>query len=147
MYNETETNFELNLLPVISLLAVIIGFLLVTAVWLPLGTFDIKQAIGETASDVSKNQDSRIEISVLPNGQFEVEIDHLGKKLNNIKLSDNTQKLDNVSQRLNQIKSQYPEITRVFVAPHKQVKYQNVVGVLEMLHQLELKEIGLLPTQ
>ncbi|NJN23297.1 MAG: hypothetical protein HC810_01375 [Acaryochloridaceae cyanobacterium RL_2_7] len=38
-----ETNFELNLLPVISLLAVCISFLLLTAVWLPIGTLDIKQ--------------------------------------------------------------------------------------------------------
>ncbi len=146
MNNQMETNFELNLLPVISMLAVIIGFLLVTAVWLPLGTFDIKQAIGESSTDVSKIQESRIEITVLPNNEFVVVIEKEGQKINSVNINDDSKKLSKISQQLNVIKNKYPDMGRVFVAPHKNVKYQNVVVVLELLNQLELKEIGLLPT-
>ena len=42
-----DVNFEINLLPVISLLAVCISFLLLTTVWIHIGTLDVKQALGE----------------------------------------------------------------------------------------------------
>src|SRR5258708_1644931 len=42
-----ELNFDLDLLPIISILAVCVCFLLSMAVWIPIGTVGMQQALGE----------------------------------------------------------------------------------------------------
>ena len=52
-HNKKHLDFELNLIPCIDLLSVCICFLLLTAVWLQVGSLSVKQAIGgQSAADV-----------------------------------------------------------------------------------------------
>ena len=45
-------DFEINLTPFIDLFSVLICFLLLTAVWIQIGSMDVKQAVGgQTADD------------------------------------------------------------------------------------------------
>ncbi len=145
MLKNTETNFELNLLPIISLLAVCISFLLVTAVWLPLGIFDIKQAIGESQPD-NTTPPSRFEISILKNNQFIFTVEKEGKKIKQLKITDSSRKQDEVSKNLKFLREKYPDIKMAFVSPEKNIKYGHVIGVIELLNKYELKEIGVIPS-
>ena len=138
-----ETNFEVNLLPVISLLAVCISFLLLTAVWLPIGTMDIKQSVGESSDNGS--DPSRFEISVKSNDLYELSVQKDGKKIDQIKVSDSTEDNKVIHSVLQKMKEKYPDIAMVFVSPERSTKYQKVVGLLETLKKLEIKEIGVSP--
>jgi biopolymer transport protein TolR len=44
--NKKDVNFELNLLPVFDVLSACTCFLLMTAVWIHLGSVDVSQALG-----------------------------------------------------------------------------------------------------
>ena len=53
--NKKHLDFELNLVPFIDLLSVCICFLLITAVWLNVGSLNVKQAVGgQSAAETEK---------------------------------------------------------------------------------------------
>lgn len=45
-----SANFDLNLLPIISLLAVLISFLLLTTTWVHISSLNVKQSIGDQST-------------------------------------------------------------------------------------------------
>jgi biopolymer transport protein TolR len=141
--NNTETNFEINLLPVISMLAVCISFLLVTVVWIPLGTLDVKQAIGESSE--GDHSPSRIEIAVENNDIFIVSLEKKGQKTTEFKISDSSKNHLKLSQSIEKLKNDNPEVNMAFVAPAKTIQYQKVIHLLEVLNKLNLKEVGIIP--
>jgi len=146
MGQDNETNFEINLLPVISLLAVIIGFLLVSAVWIPLGGFHVKQAIGETADKTDSQKESKFQINLISDSVIALQVESEGRMVQEIKIKETKKDYSTLKEAMAHLKIKYPQVTRVFLMPASQVKYQNVVSVFSLLSELELKEVGLQPT-
>ncbi|MEY4616452.1 MAG: putative adventurous gliding motility protein [Pseudomonadota bacterium] len=64
-----DLDFEVNLLPVLSVLSICICFLLTTAIWSRMGYIGINQAIGDQMPSSSKNPDS-VFMKVKTNGQL-----------------------------------------------------------------------------
>jgi biopolymer transport protein ExbD len=55
MKKNKHLDFEINLIPCIDLLSVCICFLLLTAVWLNVGSMNVKQAVGgQSAAETEK---------------------------------------------------------------------------------------------
>lgn len=53
--HKPHLDFDLNLVPFIDLLSVCICFLLITAVWLNVGSMNVKQAVGgQSAAETEK---------------------------------------------------------------------------------------------
>lgn len=143
MSTKVDPNFEVNLLPVISILAVCIAFLLLTAVWIPIGTLDVKQAIGESSDN--KGQPSRFEIFMPQTNQYIITVEQSGKKIRTIKINDSTKNNADFSKAIEQLRQSYPDINMAFVTPSADTDYQNIVRLLETLNKHELKEIGIVP--
>lgn len=146
MLKQPEANFEVNLLPVISVLAVCISFLLVTAVWMPLGTFDVKQAIGEKSDSQPADKVNRIQIFIQSQNRLVLDIEQNSVRKAEYKFIDASDDLKELSQYIERIKASSPDLKQVFVHPHSEVEYQKVVKVLEVLNKHELKEIGIQPS-
>ena len=53
--NKKDLNFELNLLPVFDILSVCICFLLMTVVWVPVGSMNASQSMGGQAKSEAPN--------------------------------------------------------------------------------------------
>lgn len=68
-----ELDFEVNLLPVLSVLSICICFLLTTAIWTRMGFIGINQAIGDELPASGKNSDS-VFLKVKTNGQFVLQL-------------------------------------------------------------------------
>jgi biopolymer transport protein ExbD len=143
MNKNSEQNFELNLLPVISVLAVCISFLLATTVWLPLGSLDIKQSMGENSEQTTKP--TRIEITLIDNNKYIISVEVEGKKVKELKVTDPSENKSEFQKHLDSIKKNHPNIELAFISPQKQSKYKNVIAVLDVLNKNEIKEIGVLP--
>lgn len=143
MSKVVDPNFEVNLLPVISVLAVCIAFLLLTAVWIPIGTLDVKQAIGESSDN--KGQPSRFEIFMPQENQYVITVEKSGAKVRTVKVNDSSKNNKQFSQAIESLRQQYPDINMAFVTPSSTTDYQNIVRLLETLNKLELKEIGIVP--
>ena len=55
MKHKKHLDFELNLIPFIDLLSTCICFLLITAVWMQIGSLNVKQAVGgQPAAETEK---------------------------------------------------------------------------------------------
>ena len=142
MKNE-NLNFDLNLLPVISLLAVCISFLLLTAVWVQVGTLDVRQAMGES-SDYDKSSPKLI-VQVTAKDSAVLTIENKKTGFNKVKFNIGADGMDEFEGALAQIAQRHPEVKAAMVNPAMDSEYQSVVRVLESLKKNNIKEIGVSP--
>jgi biopolymer transport protein TolR len=79
--NKKNLNFELNILPILDILSVLICFLLLAAVWIQLGSIDTKQAVGDSTSTTGKNPPS-LWVRVEKNGTLNLSLRDVPRKKN-----------------------------------------------------------------
>ncbi len=68
-HKNKHLDFEINLIPCIDLLSVCICFLLLTAVWLQVGSLNVKQAIGGQSSAETEKK-SQLWVTMLDKGEL-----------------------------------------------------------------------------
>ncbi len=146
---EKELNFEVNLLPVISLLAVLISFLLLTAVWINIGTMDVDQALGNETQNGKENPptiwakfESRGEVRIMLK-----DIDGVPSRLREVNfLADrNEPQWERISSYVAQIKESYPQIETALILPGKLTSYEQMIKMMDGLKGTGLKNIGIAP--
>lgn len=142
-------DFELNLIPAIDLLSVCICFLLLTAVWVHLGSLNVNQGSGETNSTNGKNPPS-LWIQVERTGDLTLstrDIPAGTKGIERASLSGRGGKVDNekLAQALELIKTRIPMLATVIVRPQTKVAYGNVIAVIDELKAAKIKDVGLAP--
>lgn len=138
--NKKELNFELNLLPVIAVLAVCICFLLSTAVWMMIGSVELKQASGSVGilSD-------RTPLVVVSLSETKVEV-QLKNTMSNHLVSWNASDgstADNLVRDIKGLKSRTKDLNAAIVLSSKTVPYQKIVSTLELLKSQGFTQVGL----
>lgn len=145
-----ELDFELNLIPAIDLLSVCICFLLLTAVWVHLGSLKLEQGTGEMNASgginppslwiqVARTGDLTLSTRDLPSNSRGLQGSVL-KSLGNGKV--NREKL---AQALAMIQLKMPSIATVIVRPQTQVPYGEVIAVIDKLKAAKVKDVGISP--
>ena len=144
-----ELNFELDLLPIISVLAVCICFLLYVAAWTPLGVVKSDQAFGETSTKGTDNPAS-VFAMIKDNGELDLTvkdvldapkelvhrtIDGVGGQIN----------YDELNQYLTVIHSRMPQIKVAVVMPHHASDVETVIKTMDQFKKYEFKDVGLSP--
>lgn len=147
MSQDKELNFELNILPVLDILSVLICFLLLTAVWIQIGTIDTRQAIGDNSTAGAKNPPSLfitvnmqggIQLSArdLPNAKrFEAQIQSSAQGVN----------WNQLERKLQALKQQFPDLKTGIVQPEAQAAYGDVIRIMDKLKQFQFEGVGLSP--
>lgn len=142
-----ELNFEINILPILDILSVLICFLLLTAVWIQLGSIDTKQAIGDNSVSGAENPPS-LWIQVSRSGALQL-------SLRDVKADIARESLvragragidwENATQALRQIKARLPALKTVIIRPEAKANYGDVIRLMDRLKQNEMTDIGLSP--
>src|SRR5690606_11531855 len=143
-------NFEVQLLPVISLLAVLIGFLLLTAVWVNVGTLDVNQALGETQAQAPEEKEMSLWVKMEPNGELSLTLKDWPAeadvqkevKLNPVDGSFNWQELEAYAQNL-AAHTEY--LSKAFVLPDARSRYEDVIRVMDVFRTKGVQNIGISP--
>ena len=151
--NKRELDFELNLIPAIDVLSTCICFLLLTAVWINLGSLKLEQGTGEANSGGGNNPPS-LWIEVAKTGQLTLSTRDLPKgerglqgsvlapaKEGSVGKVDRT-KLD---QAIELIQKKMPSIVTVIVRPQTKVAYGEVITVIDSLKAAKVKDVGIAP--
>jgi len=140
--SKKDLNFELNLLPVISLLAVLICFLLLTTAWIHIASVDVSQAIGGQSQAETKKQP---ELWISLNGKkLTYEIKNVSKKLKRY----NQRKSINVKyapEYFKRLKSKIENLNVALISPSKSTEYAHVIAMIDNLKQEKINEIGVNP--
>lgn len=143
-----ELDFEVNLLPVLSVLSICICFLLTTAVWSRMGFIGINQAIGDELPASGKNPDS-VFLKALANGELLLQWksgEDSSLLAQKVVQPNSTGKINwLMAKKEIQLFVQKARIDTVIVMPEAGVNYGETIHLLDMLKGQSLK-IGLAPS-
>ncbi len=143
-----ELNFELNLLPVISVLAVCICFLLLSNSALPFGTLNVDQAVGVEGA-LEKDSPPAIWVSIGADSEMVVRIKNLSKGLTtfeqvipSVNAKINWSELENT---LKSVLNHSPDLKQAMVVPSGKSSYSDVVKVIDQFRKHAIADVGIAP--
>lgn len=140
-----DLNFELNIMPILDILSVLICFLLLTAVWVQIGSLDVRQAIGDNAAG-GKNPPS-IWATVKTDGTVDLSLRDVKVRNRELSLRGRGGQVDwtSLTKQLEGLKAQLPELKTGIVRPEAGTRYGDVIRVMDSLKKIEITDIGLSP--
>ena len=144
----SKYNVELNVIPFIDILSTCICFLLMTTVWLQAGAFNLSQATGAPTEEstqpkplmhvrIDKNQDLALVFKDFPQGKMPAGV--------TLRAARGQMDLGQLKLRTGAIQKSYGEIQTVLIEPQAGVSYNEIVQVISVLKEANLKSIGLMP--
>jgi len=145
--NGKNLDFNIDLIPVISLLSVCICFLLLTAVWIQVGSMNVKQAIGGQAAE-NTVREPMLSFVMLPSGDLSVEArdtKKLPKALARTTLKGGSTNMEMVRELVSKIKSFEPELRAALIEPNMDSEYEKIVGLMDELKSEGLVDLGIVP--
>ena len=145
----SKVDFEVNLLPIISLLAVCISFLLLTAVWIPLGSLGVKQSVGQESIHSSEAEES-LSLWMRFQSDSSVELIIKDKDLQQVGGSE-TFKLHERSTKSILSKwiagyiKRYPQLKNAILAPDRDTSLNSMVELMDLVKEHKGINVGVSP--
>lgn len=144
-----ELNFELDLLPVISMMSVCICFLLLTAVWTQIGSMNIEQGLGQESSRQDQKASS-LWITMKSSGEVKLKMmDGSGLPADlqekSFLLGTAGSGWNAIERHAAAVKRLMPELKTALIMPDARVNYGDVIRVMDRLKMLQIGEIGIAP--
>lgn len=129
-----STNFELNLVPVIDLMSVLITFLLISAVWTQVSMIQLGASF---ASPKDPNQEV---ITPPPLEDLVLRLDikatgyvlYVGKDVRAIPMLNGEYDKEALEADLNKVKQMYPDKGGMKMAIENEIKYEHVVSAMDL---------------
>lgn len=144
-----ELDAQLNLTPFIDLLSTCVCFLLITAVWIEIGTVEVKQSHG-TAAEQEKKETYDLDLVFKDPTQMAVNLKKNGKRVQSLKVEgeDFNQMMVNLNETIiNKVltyKKKSIEIATATVTPRSSVDYGSLISTLDVLRNNQIINIGVL---
>jgi len=129
-----STNFELNLVPFIDLMSVLITFLLISAVWTQVSMIQLGASFASpkdpTQTDIKPPplEDLVLRLDVRANGY----ILYVGKDVRSIPMLNGEYDKETLAADLLKIKQMYPDKSGIKLAIEDQIKYDHIVTVMDV---------------
>lgn len=145
--SKKELNFEINILPILDILSVLICFLLLTAVWIQLAAIDVKQAVGDNSSNGDKNPPS-VWATVATDGSVQISLRDVKSKLpREMRVPRSRAGIDwtRVTAAFQNIKTEIPDLRTGIVRAQARTDYGDVVQMMDELRRVQITDIGLTP--
>lgn len=140
--NRLNSDAELNLMPIISILAVCLSFLLLTAVWVQVGSFELNQGLGTNAVDENKKEDLALWVEFQNTGALQFQ---LKKGTRVLSSSRSFTAVSNIETIAESYKRQNPELSMAIVLPNPASSYQDLIKVMDGLRKNKINDIGIAP--
>lgn len=142
-------DFELNLIPFIDLLSTCICFLLITAVWIQIGSMNVKQAVGgQPANETEKKpmmwayvgQDGSISVDIQNTNQISDKI-----KKSKLEGKDGKLDLETISKFATELRTLEPNLRTVLIQPKQSTTYEDIVDLMDTVKKAGLTDLGVVP--
>jgi biopolymer transport protein ExbD len=142
-------NFDLNLVPFIDVLSTCICFLLVTAVFINLGSLHVSQAVGSEKLETQQKQGS-VMVSMGGQGDVRFEVkDVKGVGGNNalvtIKGAGGKIDFSRTSQWIESFASRFQDVKTVLLMPNPTSKYDDMIQLMAQFKKNSMDQIGVAP--
>lgn len=147
MNNKKDINFEINLLPVISLLAVCISFLLLTTVWIKIGTLDVKQALGDS-SVLSQKESPALWVIMGESGDLVFQLKNVSsRRQKQIRFTGRKSEIQwrQIKTFTESLKEDVPELQMALVFPDRLTSFDDVIKTIDLLKKTQITDVGVAP--
>jgi len=149
---------EVNLVPFIDLLSMCICFLLMTAVWIQVGSLQVKQSRGTEAA--ATTGPIELELKFLSASAIDISVkrDGRGIKKRRVESSDTESVLKRVDDGLDalivsalgksvngSLVAPGSQVASAMITPAKNVAYGDLVGALDVLRKHKIINLGVVP--
>jgi biopolymer transport protein TolR len=141
-------NFELNLIPFIDVLSTCICFLLVTAVFINLGSFHVSQAVGSEKSKEKPKGSVTVSLGGRGDIRFEVkDVSGLQRGANLVTISGEGGKVNffRTQEWIKSFASHYTDVKTVLIMPNPTSKYDDLIQLMAQFKQSSMDQIGIAP--
>ncbi len=139
-------DFDLNLLPFISVLAVCISFLLITSVWMKVGTFNLNQAFGTDGAGPNVKNPPSLWVKMENDGSMELKVNALNRlpaRLRETRIgASNWYAVESYAHAL---KAVAPGLSIALILPAPDSSYDSIVTVMDHLKKQNFSQIGIAP--
>lgn len=142
-------DFEINLIPCIDLLSVCICFLLLTAVWINVGSMNVKQAVGgQSAAETEKKPILWVFLGAEGELNFNVQdapkvpAKYTKFKLSGLEGKTNSAELDKV---LTELLALEPGLKTALIQPQAQSAYEDIIALMDEFKKKGLNDLGVAP--
>lgn len=144
-----KQNFELNLIPFIDVLSTCICFLLVTTVFMNLGSFHVNQAIGSpSAKEDKKTGTVTVSLGLKGDIRFEIKDVPSYKGHNSIVTIHGDRGLVAFAQTdlfLQSFHAQAKDVKTALILPNPMTRYDDIIQLMSQLKKNSLDQIGIAP--
>lgn len=142
-------NFELNLIPFIDVLSTCICFLLVTAVFINLGSFNVNQAIGDAAAK-EKEKKGSVTVSMGSGGDVRFEVKDVPgtsskPQITTVRGVGGKIDFDQINRWIASFANQSREVKTVLILPNPTSRYDDIIQIMSSMRKYRLDQIGIAP--
>ena len=141
-------NFELNLIPFIDVLSTCICFLLVTAVFINLGSFHVNQAVGSAKTEEQDKPKGTVTASFGGAGDVRFEVrDIPGSKPSMVTIKGDSGRINfkRTEEWIQAFASQNVEVKTVLLMPNPYSKYDDLIQIMAQFKKSSMDQIGIAP--
>lgn len=134
-----SVDFQLNLVPFIDLLSVLISFLLMTAVWTQIAKIDVKQTPNLPSDEPTPPpEEEKLNLTVLIKSSGYT-VSKKGAVVKEIEKKGEEYDITTLSEILKQVVAEHPENHDVTVTSEDKVPYQELITVMDtcLIHKLD----------
>lgn len=147
--NKKDLNFELNLLPVFDILSVCICFLLMTVVWVQVGSMNASQSMGGQAKTKALNPPA-VWAYLNPDGKIVLnfkDVRKLGTLAKNISLPGVNGQVNwpAVESVIANMQSQAPEVKTALIMPSEKIAYSDIIQLMDQMKKSGIRDVGISP--
>jgi biopolymer transport protein ExbD len=128
-----SVDFQLNLIPCIDLLSVLISFLLMTSVWTQVAKIDVKQSPNLPSDEPTPPQDpeEKLNLTVLIKATG-YSVSAKGAVLKEIEKKGDTYDTATLSETLKTARADHPENEDINITCEDKVPYQELISVMDL---------------
>lgn len=148
-HSKKNLDFEINLIPFIDLLSVCICFLLITAVWLNVGSMDVKQAVGGQAQEDTKKS-PLMWVRLTQKGDVDIEVQQssaVPAAMRKIRVGHSADQVDyeGLVATVEKLKKMEPGLNTALIQPTAVTVYEQIIDVMDSLRKSGLNDLGVSP--
>jgi biopolymer transport protein TolR len=135
-------DFQLNLIPFIDLLSVLISFLLMTSVWTAIARIDVKQTPNLPSDEPTPPPDEeKVNLTVLIKSSGYT-VSKKGAVVKEIEKKGDAYDSTTLNEILKQVAAEHPDNHDITVTSEDKVSYQELVTVMDLCLQHKLDGIS-----
>jgi len=147
--NKKVLDFEIVLTPFIDLFSVCISFSLLTAVWIHLGSMDVKQAVGGQAAGESKNPPA-LWTKIDESGDLTLELRDAPKVAPKFAKSvipgvAGKVNFEALASYVDSVKTLQPDLNTALIMPQAKTVYEDIITLMDKFKGSGLKDLGVSP--